>query len=49
MSAREAAISDIKSELHKEGKVFLAYRVELNLTIKDITKEYLSMQESLKK
>jgi len=47
MTAKEKAISDIKSDLYQEGKVFLAYNPNLNPIIEDITKEYLLEQEKL--
>lgn len=47
MSAKETAISDVRSELHKEGKVFIAYRADLDQAIDDITDEYIRLQESL--
>lgn len=48
MSTREQAISNIKSELHKEGKAFIAYRTDLNKVIKEITKEYIQLQQQVK-
>lgn len=45
MTARSKAIEDIKEELKKESKSFLAFRTELNPVIKKITSEYIELQK----
>lgn len=42
---KAAAIEDIKQELHKQGKCFITFRVELNAPISLIIKEYLEKQK----
>lgn len=49
MSAKETAISDIKTELHKAGKVFIAYNPMRNKAIRNLTKEYINSQKQLDK
>lgn len=43
--AKFIATMDIKRELRREGRCFIAFRVELNPVMKDILKEYLKEQE----
>lgn len=42
---KEAAIKDIKEELHREGKCFITFRAELNYPIRVIIKEYFQEQK----
>lgn len=44
IAARNAAIQDIKEELHKQGKVFLLFRRELNPVMDSIVAKYESEQ-----
>ena len=44
-SPRQIAVQDIKVELSKEGKCFIAFRVELNPVMRELTKEYLKAQK----
>jgi len=45
MSAKETAISDIKSDLHSMGKVFLEYNPKLDSIIKRIVGDYTNRQD----
>lgn len=49
MSAKEKAISDIKSELKETGKSFIMYSPKLNFIIKEIEKDYIHEQEIMSK
>ena len=49
MSAKEQAIQDIKSELAKEGKSFLAFRRSLNPVMRALVKEQISEQSHVSK
>lgn len=40
IAARNAAIQDIKEELHKQGKIFLLFRRELNPVMEEIIEYY---------
>lgn len=42
---KAAAVQDIKQELHKQGKCFITFRVELNAPIRVIIREYLEEQK----
>lgn len=42
---KAAAVQDIKQELHKQGKCFITFRVELNAPIRIIIREYLEEQK----
>lgn len=44
---KAAAVKDIKQELHKQGKCFITFRVELNAPISIIIKEYLEEQKEV--
>ena len=44
MSVKDQAIQDIKDELAKEGKSFLAFRKNLNPIMRALVKEQLSEQ-----
>ena len=46
MSAKEVAIKDIRESLKRQGKCFLAFRVDLNPIMKDLVNEYIKAQES---
>lgn len=45
IAARNAAIQDIKEELHKQGKIFLLFRRELNPVMDSIVAEYEEQQQ----
>lgn len=47
MNAKEYAIRDIKEELKKHDKCFLAFHRELNYPIKTIINIYLKKQREL--
>ena len=47
-SPKELAIRDIKQELHKQGKCFITFRVELNAPIRLIIREYLEEQKEVR-
>lgn len=42
---KAAAVQDIKEELHREGKCFITFRVELNYPIRVIIREYSQEQK----
>lgn len=44
MTAKQAALQDIKDELKKEGKAFLLYNRERTRVINSIERAYLNMQ-----
>lgn len=46
-SPKEVAVKDIKQELHRQGKCFITFRVELNAPIRIIIKEYLEEQKEV--
>lgn len=46
-SPRQLAIEDIKIELTKEGKCFIAFRTELNPVMREIIKEYARRQKEV--
>lgn len=46
-SPKEVAVQDIKQELHKQGKCFITFRVELNAPIRVIIREYLEEQKEV--
>lgn len=45
MSAKQAAIQDIKQELAIQGKCFLAFRKELNSVMKELVNNQIKAQE----
>lgn len=45
---KAAAVQDIKEELHREGKCFITFRVELNYPIRVIIKEYSREQKEVR-
>lgn len=42
---KATAVQDIKQELHRQGKCFITFRIELNAPIREIIREYLEKQE----
>ena len=44
-SPRTIAMQDIRVELDKEGKCFIAFRTELNPIMREIIKEYNRQQK----
>jgi len=44
-SPRTIAVQDIRVELDKEGKCFIAFRTELNPIMREIIKEYNRQQK----
>lgn len=46
-SPRQLAIEDIKVELTREGKCFIAFRTELNPIMKELIKEYIRLQKEV--
>lgn len=46
-SPRQIAVEDIKIELDKEGKCFIAFRTELNPIMREIIKEYNRQQKEV--
>ena len=46
-SPKTIAVQDIKQELHKEGKCFITFRIELNAPIREIIREYLEEQKEV--
>ena len=49
MTAKQAALQDIKDELKKEGKAFLLYNRERTRVINHIEQVYLNAQLNLSK
>lgn len=47
MNAREQAIKDIKEELRKQHKCFLAFHKELDSPIEKIIKSYTTKQKEI--
>lgn len=47
MTPYQQAKQDIKSELHKSSKSFIAFRTELNPIMRDIVEEYSKAQDKL--
>lgn len=45
MTAKEAAVIDIKEELSKNNKSFIAYRTNLDGVMSDIEQSYLDAQK----
>lgn len=45
MSAKECAIKDIKDCLRQEGKAFIAFRKELNKTMRSLVREQILAQK----
>jgi len=45
MSIREIAIKDIREDLRKEGKSFLAFHRELNPVMNELVKNQIKAQE----
>lgn len=45
---KAAAVEDIKEELHKQGKCFITFRVELNYPISVIIREYSREQKEVR-
>jgi len=45
-SAKTQALHDIKEELKREGKVFIAFRKELNAPMREIVNEQLKQQRT---
>jgi hypothetical protein len=48
MTSKEQAIQDIKDELDKEGKCFIAFIIKLDPIIEKIVEGYIKQQESNK-
>ena len=46
-SPRTIAVQDIRVELDKEGKCFIAFRTELNPIMREIIKEYNRQQKEV--
>ena len=46
-SPRTIAMQDIRVELNKEGKCFIAFRTELNPIMREIIKEYNRQQKEV--
>lgn len=46
-SPRAIAMQDIRVELDKEGKCFIAFRTELNPIMREIIKEYNRQQKEV--
>lgn len=46
-SPRTIAVQDIKIELDKEGKCFIAFRTELNPIMREIVSEYNRRQKEV--
>lgn len=46
-SPRTIAMQDIRVELDKEGKCFIAFRTELNPIMREIIKEYNRQQKEV--
>lgn len=44
MTARQQAIKDIKDDLKKEGKSFIAYRTELNPVMNELVNNQIKKQ-----
>lgn len=49
MSARTEALKDIKAELRKEHKPFIAFNTALNPIMKELVRHTLLMQKKSKK
>ena len=47
--AKQQAIADIKQELERNHKSFIAFRIDLNKPINEIVKRQLREQTNLKK
>ena len=45
---KAVAVEDIKQELHRQGKCFITFRVELNAPISIIIREYLEEQKEVR-
>lgn len=45
----QLAIAEIRKDLKKEGRSFIAFRTELNPEIRKIVKDYSNKQKNLKK
>lgn len=48
MTAKQQALKDIKESLKKEERTFIAFRSELNPTMRRIVSEYLKEQKKTK-
>jgi len=48
MTAQEQAILDIKDELHNQHKSFIAFRTELNPTMKSLVRRQITAQRNAK-
>lgn len=46
-SPRTIAVQDIRIELDKQGKCFIAFRTELNPIMREIIKEYNRQQKEV--
>lgn len=46
-SPRTIAMQDIRVELNKEGKCFIAFRTELNPIMREIIREYNRQQKEV--
>ena len=46
-SPRTIAVQDIRVELDKQGKCFIAFRAELNPIMREIIKEYNRQQKEV--
>ena len=49
MSAKEKAIQDIKEDLSKQGKCFLAFKSKLNPVMDSLVKQQIEEQLKLKR
>lgn len=49
MNARECAVQDIREELAKKGKCFIAFHSELNSVMSQLVVEQINAQELCKK
>lgn len=47
MTARQQALKDIKDDLKKSGKSFIAFRSELNPAMQELVKEQLKEQRKI--
>ena len=49
MSAKEAAVLDIKEDLKKQGKCFIAFRKDLNPVMRKLVREQIHAQNPFRK
>lgn len=45
---KAVAVEDIKQELHRQGKCFITFRIELNAPIGEIIRGYLEEQKEVR-